>query len=298
MGIRISNKSNVPYICILPAVILILVFLAYPIMNVFYYSFQSYNPNLPWMDGFAGFDNFARIFTDDPVVASSLKTSVEWVLVEVSLQFIFGLALALILNQAFRGRNGMRAVVFAPWAISGVLTSMIWALLYNQNIGLINDLLLKAGIINEPVAWLANRDCVFWSVIVAELWRGIPFFAILLLAGLQTIPLELYEACKMDGGGKIRQFISVTLPYLKDSIILSSLLRVVWEFNNVDLIYTLTGGGPANQTTTLVMYITNTAIRDQDFGYGSALSVVAFVILLAFALIYLKLTNFGKEDLL
>jgi len=292
------TKTNmVPYLCIAPAVILIVSVLIYPIANVFYYSLQTYNANLPWNDGYAGLDNYTQIFTNDPIFSSSLLISVRWVLTEVSLQFVCGLALALLLNQAFKGRGLVRAAVFMPWAISGVLTSMMWSLMLNQNVGVVNDLLLKLGLINEPVAWLGNSNFVFGSVVLAELWRGIPFFAILLLAGLQTIPNELYEACKMDGGGVVRQFRSVTLPFLKDTIILSSLLRVVWEFNNVDLIYTMTGGGPANRTTTLVMYITNTAIRDGDFGYGCALSVIAFVILLGFALIYLKLSRFGKEDL-
>jgi multiple sugar transport system permease protein len=118
-----------------------------------------------------------------------------------------------------------------------------------------------------------------------------------LLAALQTIPLELYEACAVDGGNAWKSFISITLPYLKDTIVFTTLLRGVWEFNNVDLILTLTGGGPANITTTLSMYIANQAITANNFGYGSALSVVAFAIMFVFAMIYLKLSCFGKEEI-
>jgi len=299
MNSKTKNLSSkyLPYAFISPAIILIAAFLVYPVYNVFYYSMQNYNAAKPWINGFIGFDNFIEIFTQDKIFFPSLLVSLKWVFCEISLQFTLGLILALILNKTFRLRGLARAAVFAPWAISGVLTSMIWSLMYNGQMGVINDLLLKTGIIHSPIAWLANMNVVFGSVVVAELWRGIPFFAIMILAGLQGIPNEIYEACEMDGGNKLHKFYYIIIPFLKDTIVLSTLLRTVWEFNNVDLIYTLTGGGPAHATTTLVMYIANTATRDSNFGYGSALAVIAFFILLIFAIIYLKLSNFGKEEM-
>jgi len=187
-------------------------------------------------------------------------------------------------------------LVFSPWAISGVLTALMWSMMYNQHMGVINDLLLKFGLIKSNIAWLGGVNTAFWAVVIAELWRGIPFFAITLLAALQTIPGELYESCSVDGGGKWVAFKKITLPYLKETIVLSSLLRVVWEFNNVNTIYAMTGGGPANLTTTLSMYIANEAIHSNNFGYGSALMVIGFLILLIFAEIYLKASRFGKEE--
>lgn len=295
--IGLQNTKYLPYAFLAPAVILILAFLIYPVCNVFYYSLRNYNTNKPWTNGYIGLENFVRIFTEDKVFYSSLLVSIKWVIIEVALQFVLGLMLALVLNSKFKLRGAARASVFAPWAVSGVLTSMMWSLMYNQQMGVINDILMKLKIIKMPVAWLANGHTVLGSVILAELWRGIPFFAIMILAGLQGIPVEIYEACDVDGGNKLHKFRYVILPFLKDSIILSTLLRSVWEFNNVDLIYNLTGGGPAYATTTLVMYLANTATRDSDFGYGSALAVIAFFILLTFAIIYLKLSNFGKEDI-
>lgn len=285
-----------PYLFVAPTVLLIVGFLFYPLLKVFYYSLQHYNLSKPYYNGYAGLDNFKTIFTKDDLFLPSLLMSFKWVLAEVSGQLVFGLIAALLLNQAFRFRGWFRAGAILPWAISGVITSLMWSLIFNQNMGILNDVLLKLGIIDQAVAWTANSHVVFLSVVIAELWRGIPFFMITLLAALQTVPSELYEACTVDGGGRWRAFVSITLPYLRGAIMLSTLLRAVWEFNNVDLIYNMTGGGPANKTMTLPLYIANEAIASQNFGYGSALTIVAFIILTIFALVYLKLGGFGKED--
>lgn len=285
-----------PYIFMSPAIIFLMIFMAYPMLNVFYYSLQNYATNKPYLRGFVGLDNIVKILTNDAAFRTSLGVSVKWVLVQVSLQLLFGLTIALVLNQKFRGRGVLRAVVFAPWAVSGVLTSMMWSLMYNENMGVINDLLIKMGIIEKGVAWISGYKTSFAALTIAELWRGIPFFAIMLLAGLQSISEDEYEACSVDGGTRWSKFWYITLPHLKEAIILATLLRSVWEFNNVDVIYNLTGGGPVNRTMTLTMYITQTAIRDSNFGYGSAIAVISFMILAVFAALYIKLTGFSKEE--
>lgn len=289
------KRQWLPYLFLLPAILLILCFMIYPVGNVFYYSLQNFFLNRTWANGFIGLDNFKQIFQDS-LFFSSLKVSAQWVFWEVSVQLILGLAIALLLNRTFKGRGIVRALIFSPWAISGVLTAMMWSMMYNQQMGVINDLFLKLGLIHDNVAWLGNMNTAFWAVAIAELWRGIPFFAITLLAALQTIPLELYESCAVDGGGKWVLFTKITLPFLKETIVLSTLLRVVWEFNNVDALYAMTGGGPANLTTTLSMYIAKEAIQTNNFGYGSALMVIGFMILLIFAIVYLKVSHFGKEE--
>ncbi len=285
----------IPYLFILPSTLIIVAFLFYPIGTVFYYSFQNYDISAPFYNSFAGFDNFIKIFTEDEQFFPSLWTSVKWVVSQVGLQLIFGLIFALLLNQTFKLRGLVRAIAFIPWAISGVLASVMWALLYNEHMGVFNDLLMKLGIIDEPKAFLASTSSAFISVVIAELWRGIPFFAITLLASLQSIPGELYEAAAGDGANKLRQFFHITLPHLKNTIVLTTLLRTVWEFNNVDLIFNLTGGGPAQSTTTLTMYIANLAVYGSDFGYGSALTVISFGLLFIFAVLYLKLSRFERE---
>ncbi|WP_243008397.1 MULTISPECIES: sugar ABC transporter permease [Hungatella] len=267
----------------------------YPLGKVFYLSFQHYNPTKPFTNGFAGLDNFITIFTKKEFY-NALGVSAKFVACEVVLQLIFGMIVALILNQRFKGRGFFRALTFIPWALSGVLTAVLWSIMFNQHFGVLNDLLAKLGIIKEPIAWLANTKFVLGSVIVAELWRGIPFFAISLLAAMQGLPDDIYEAARVDGSTKLQTFRFITLPMLKNTIVLTTLLRTIWEFNSVDLIYSLTGGGPVGKTTTLSMLIANQAIKTSNYGYGSALSVVSFAILAVIAVIYMKLSGFGKEE--
>ena len=283
-----------PYLLILPVVLLIACVMLYPLCRTFYLAFQHFNPAMPFANGFAGLDNFITLFTSEEFY-SALFVSLKWVVALVLLQLVFGMIVALILNQKFKGRGFFRALVFVPWAMSGVLTAVLFSLIYNQNYGVLNDLLMKIGLINEPVAWLGNPGLVLGSVIVAELWRGIPFFAISLLAAMQGLPQDVYEAAKVDGATKWQTFRMVTLPLLKDTIVLTTLLRTIWEFNSVDLIFSLTNGGPVGLTTTLSVLIANQALTTNNYGYGSAISVVSFVILAVIAVVYMKVSGFAKE---
>ncbi|MEV2250249.1 sugar ABC transporter permease [Streptomyces sp. NPDC050147] len=290
-----ATPRRLPYLLIAPAGLLMLGFIAYPVISVFYYSLQHYNPTKPWRNGFAGFDNFVTAFTDDPQFWQTLGFSLQWVAVEVVLQLLLGLALALLVNQTFIGRAMARALVFSPWAVSGVLTSTIWLLIFNSQTG-ISRYLADMGIGSYGTSWLSDTSTVFPAVVIAELWRGVPFFAILILADLQSVSKDLYEAAEVDGASRFRQFFHITLPHLKDAIILSTLLRAVWEFNNVDLLYTLTGGGPAGETTTLPLRIASIAVDSHDFGYASALTSIAFVILLFCSMVYLRISKFGRQE--
>lgn len=291
-----KEKINfTPYILILPACLLMGLIMIYPLGKVFYLSFQHYNPTRPFTNGFAGFENFIDIFTKKEFY-NALGVSAKFVACEVALQLIFGMIVALILNQKFKGRGFFRALTFIPWALSGVLTAVLWSIMFNQHFGVLNDILTRLGIIKEPIAWLANTNYVLGSVIVAELWRGIPFFAISLLAAMQGLPDDVYEAARVDGSTRFQAFRFITLPMLKNTIVLTTLLRIIWEFNSVDLIYSLTGGGPIGKTTTLSMLIANQAIKTSNYGYGSALSIVSFAILAVIAVVYMKVSGFGKEE--
>jgi len=283
-----------PYALVLPTVLLVLGVMVVPVISVFNLSVQRYDMTRLFDRGFAGLGNFTTIFTQDSLFWQSLWTTLEWVGWEVGLQVLFGLIVALILNARIVAQGVARAIIFLPWAVSGVLTTMLWTLLFNQQSGLLNFLLLKAGLVQSPIAWLANPDTVFPSVIVAELWRGIPFFAITILAALQGIPKEIYEAADMDGCGPVRRLFRITLPYLRGAIVFSALLRCIWEFNSIDMIFTMTGGGPVDMTTTLPIYMMRTSVIEQNVGYGAALGVVSFFILLVFAIIYLRFNGYGK----
>ena len=292
---KINFDKIFPFLLISPTVILILCFMGYPIIKVFYLSMQNYNLKNIFANGYAGFDNFIKLFTKDELFWSSAVITLKWVVSQVGIQLVLGMIVALILNQKFKGRGAARAVALVPWAVSGVLVTMLWTLMYDQSSGLINDLLMKTGIIHEKVAWLSNSKTFFPAVVVAELWRGVPFFAINILAALQSIPEDIYESSSIDGCGKIKTFIYITLPFLKESIIFATLLRGIWEFNSIDMIFTLTNGGPMNQTTTLPIYMMKTAIIKGNYGYGSAIGVVTFLFLLVFAVLYIKLSHYGGE---
>jgi len=291
----LHNPRLTPYVLILPTVLLFMWLLVYPLGNVFYLSFQRHILSRPHMNGFVGWENYVALLHDS-VFWEALWNSLRWVFVEVGLQLVFGVGLALLLKQKFRGCGLFRAILFLPWALSGVLVSMLWSMMYFEHVGVLNDLLSRLGVIHKAIAWTGNMKTAFWAVVIAELWRGIPFFAIMVLASLQSIPNELYEACRVDGGGPWISFTKVTLPFIKETVVLTTLLRCVWEFNSVDLILNLTGGGPIHKTTTLSVYLANTARQDGDFGYGSAMAVVSFVILLVFAFVYLRASKYGEGE--
>lgn len=284
-----------PYALIAPAVVLITVFIAVPVGAVVFFSLFQYNVSKPWANKFIGLENFRVMLFEDPQFWRSLGITGAWVIAEVSLQLILGLALALLLNRTFRSRGLTRALMFAPWAISGVLATQIWLLIYNPTTGIAN-VLSQIGA-HSNFTPLAAGNSAFWAAVIAELWRGLPFFAIMLLADMQSIPKDVYEAADVDGAGPVKQFFYVTLPYLREAIIITTLLRAVWEFNNVDLLYTLTNGGPAGATTTLPLYIVNQAVGDRNFGYGSALTVAGFVILLVFSMLYLHFGRASRKEL-
>lgn len=285
-----------PYLLIAPTVILVLCIMIYPVGNVFYLSFQNYDLTNLWQKGFAGFDNFRKLFTEDDLFKQSIGITLKWVATEIIFQLILGLLIALLLNRKFRNRGLVRTISLLPWAVSGVLITMLWTLMYDQNSGLFNDLLKKLGIISANIAWLADSRTFFGAIIVAELWRGIPFFAITFLAALQSIPEEVYESSAIDGCNSIKNLFYITLPFLKESIIFSTLLRAIWEFNSIDMIFTMTNGGPMDQTTTLPIYMMKTAIIQGNYGYGSAIGVICFIFLLIFAVLYIKLSGYGSED--
>jgi len=289
-----NAKTIFPWLLILPTLAFLGTFCFFPMIRGFGYSLTNYDRSNPKIMDFVGMANFREIFTNDPIFVKSLLTSLKWVSVEVILQLVLGMIFALILNQSFKGRGLVRTFCFAPWAVSGVLTTMLWILIFNEHVGLLNNVLRAAGLAHYTKAWVQNIKTVFTSVVIAELWRGIPFFTITLLGGLQTVSLELYESAKVDGGNAWKNFWWITVPCMKESIIFSTLMRTIWEFRSVDLIMTMTDGGPVRRTLTLPIYMYKTAIESGKYGYGAALTVILFLILTVYVVIYLKANNFGK----
>ena len=189
------------------------------------------------------------------------------------------------------------AVGQSVWAfpLAGVVVGLIWEWLYQPNYGVINDLLIRFGWMHERLAWLSQPDTAMAAVVFTNVWRGIPFFAIMLLAGLQAVPDELYEAAHVDGAGVLARFWHITLPLLRPIIVVATATRIIWTFNYADLIFVMTGGGPANATQITSTYTLLQAYSSLDFGYAGALSVVLLLVMLVFTALYLRVTK-GVEE--
>lgn len=291
---RKNKHLIVPYIFIAPTLLVTIVLLFYPMLVVFRNSFYDFRGAASSNKIYVGFGNYGKLI-QDRVFIESLWTSLKWVLSTVAIEFLLGFILALLLNRTFRGRSAIRTVMISPYAISAILTSSMFFLIYNQHVGVLNDILKKFGIIEKGISWLG--DYAFTSVVFAEAWNGLPFFIIILTAVLQTIPNELYEAAKVDGTNVVQRFFTITVPMISRTLLFSCLLRSVWEYNNIDVIYALTSGGPVNMTTTSAMYMVRTTIKGNNFGYGSAIAVASFIVLvLCSALVLLAARNIRREQ--
>ena len=234
--------------------------------------------------GLSGSIIFVRSTSDDNFYRA-LRNTLWWTGASVFLQFVFGLILALLLEQPFAGRAIVQALVFLPWAVPTFLTGLNWAWLFNPVIGPLPHWLYALGIMSEPANILSNPQLAMWGPIVANVWWGIPFFAITLLAALQAIPRDLYEAAAIDGAGAVRRFTSITLPFLAPTIAITVLLRTVWISNFADLIIVMTNGGPADRTQIVASYIFTQAFKALDFGYASAIALVLLILLLAYSML-------------
>ena len=291
---RPREKSTIwPYLLLLPALIVMLSVVIVPIINAVSMSFQSYNLTKPKKIGYIGLQNYATLL-HDPLFWSSLLRTVIWVVFGVGCQFPFGFLLALVLNKQFRGRGVVRAVSLIPWVTPGVLIALMWRWMYDGNYGVINDLLMRLGLIKENIAFLSKPGTAMPSVIVTIVWQGIPFFALMLLAGLQGISYDLYEAASIDGATGWQKLIYVTIPSLRNTIFVTTMLRIIWVANSVDVIFNMTEGGPAYATQTLSVYIYKKASA-LDMGYASAMAIMLMLVLLLAAIPYLRNT-FRDQD--
>jgi len=266
----------------------------FPILKAMHMSLYNHVLIKPQEYRYVGLANYVRLLHDD-VFWLSLWNSFVWVFGSVSFQFLGGFAAALLLHKSFRGRALVRTLTLLPWIIPGVVVALIWEFIYQPNYGLLNDLLARAGWMGERVAWLANPNLAMPAVIFTNIWRGVPFFAIMLLAGLQAIPTELYEAARVDGASVTQRFWHLTVPMLRPIIVVATATRIIWTFNYADLIFVMTSGGPANATQITSTYTLLQAYSNLDFGYAATLSVALLLIMLVFTVFYLRVTR-GLES--
>jgi multiple sugar transport system permease protein len=291
---RVSDGRRWAYFMILPSLLLVFIVVIYPVLTGIAFSVQDVRLNRPDKSGFLGLAQYQKLFTD-PVFLHALSNSLVWVIGGVISQLALGLLTALCLNRPLPGMRLARILILLPWILPTVVAGNMWALMLDSRLGVINDMLVKLGILPRYYAWFADPNTALPTVLVVALWQGFPFFTLLLLAGLQGIPDDLYEAASVDGATPRQQLFKITLPMLRPVIVAVVVLRVIGLVNSPDLIIILTKGGPGHATDTLASYAFQTAYSDYNFGYSGAISVVMLVLLMVFTVVYVRLSGVGRE---
>jgi multiple sugar transport system permease protein len=280
-----TARNATPFGFLLPALLLTALVILYPVVQTVWFSLRDYTLYAPDDASFVGLRNFAAVLKDE-VFWISLGHSAVWVGGIVFAQLVLGLATALLLNQSFWWRGLARALVIIPWALPSVIIGLMWTWIYDYNTGVLNDILFRMGVISAPFPWLASPATALGCVMLALIWQGFPFFAVMILAGLQTVPRELYEAAEIDGASAFRQFVHVTAPGIAAIVATAVLLRIIWVANSLDVILVMTGGGPGYATHTLPLYAFLRAYSGMEFGYAAALALMLTVMLLAIVWLY------------
>ncbi|XGV98019.1 MAG: carbohydrate ABC transporter permease [Leptolyngbya sp. BL-A-14] len=264
---------------VLPAVLVLLLVFAYPIGRSLWLGFFAQNLGTGLKPVFTGLDNYARIMGDGHFWQTFWVT-VRFTVISVVLELILGMGIALVLNESFRGRNVLRTIAIIPWALPTALIALGWRWIFNDQYGIANDILLRLGLAHEGVNWLGEPLTATIALIFADVWKATPFISLLLLAGLQSIPGDLYEAYALEGANRWQSFWRITLPLLLPQMIIAALFRFAQAFGIFDLVQVMTGGGPGGATEVVALYIYSNAMRYLDFGYGSALIVVTFLLVI------------------
>ncbi|CAM4457152.1 carbohydrate ABC transporter permease [Corallococcus exiguus] len=282
-----ARERRQAYLLVAPAVVVLAVVALYPVLAAIWLSLHRYI--LVFGERrFTGLENYAYLM-GDVRFWSALGNTAYFTAVAVTVELLLAVPLALLLNRAFPGRGLLRASVLVPWAIPTVVSARLWAWMFNPDYGLINRLLGGA-----EINWLGAPGYALHAAILVDVWKTTPFVALLVLAGLQGIPEDLYKAARVDGASGWRQFRSITMPLLKPALLLAVLFRSLDAFRVFDAIYVLTEGGPANTTETLSIYAYKTLMRSGDFGYGSTLSVATFLCVVLLAVVWLRWL--GREE--
>jgi len=292
---KASHEPNLRFL--LPSVVFVAVFSLYPIIESFRLSYYRLILTLPWLgQKFIGWDNYYDLATD-PVALQSLLTSMTFVAVTTPVEVLLGLGMALVLNESFRGRGWLRAVVLVPWAIPTVVSSQMWRFLFNDRYGLFNFVLFGDAT-DRYWAPLAEPGLALMSIMVADIWKSSSFAALIILAGLQVIPSEIYEAASIDGASPSQKFRHITLPLVKPALLLALLFRTIDAFKVFDLVFVMTQGGPADTTNVLQFYGYKKSFAEGMIGYGSTIAVAVFLVSLLLSIVYIRLLGtrlLGKE---
>jgi ABC-type sugar transport system permease subunit len=292
-----ESQERLAFWLLLPAAVAVFGVIIYPVIRTLIISFFDVNSALATVTPFVGLRNYTQTLTN-PAFWSPIGRTLYFTIVSTALELGFGLVVAGLLNAKLKARWLFRAIVVIPWAIPTIVNAAMWKGIFSAQYGALNALLTQLGIIHEYQAWLGDPMTALNMVILADVWKTTPLVAFFLLAGLNSIPAELYDAAKIDRAGWPRIFRSIVLPMLVPSISIVLVLRTIEAFKVFDIIYAMTRGGPVNGTQTIAYYAYVTAFSDQNFGLGSALSFIIVLVILVLTTVYLRLLRRSEMSLL
>ncbi|MGN7385022.1 Inner membrane ABC transporter permease protein ycjO [Chlamydia abortus] len=285
-------KRALPYFLIAPGVIFVGLILIYPMISGIISSFFTQHSLTASDRTFAGLDHYRALFSDS-IFTGAFWNTVIWTVGVVVGQYLIGLAVALLLNEEIPGRGIFRSLILIPWIVPMIAAGLTWKWIYSSQFGILNYVLMKLGIISGPIDWVGDSAYALYSVLAVSVWKGIPFVAVVLLAGLQAIDREMYEAANISGANLWQRFWYITLPSLKGVSLVIVTLTIIWSFNQFDLVYLMTKGGPSNSTQLIPVYSYLNAFNFFKMNYAAAISTIGVLMLSVFAIFYLKK---NKED--
>lgn len=287
-------RLALPYLA--PALVLYAVFLVYPMIDAVRLSFFEWSGFRIEKPEFVGLENYVRLFTADPVFWTALRNSVIWVIASLLVPTVIALLLALGLNRRMLGRNLMRAVFYIPAVFASITVAAMWRWIYNPTLGFVNQLLRAVGLGDLAQSWLGDPQFALASIFVANIWQAVGFSMVLFLAGLQSVPLELVEAAKLDGAGAWQRFRNVTLPALRPTTVVVVILTIINALKVFDLVVGLTGGGPAQSTQVLALWSYTQSFTNHEYGMGGAVATVLLLVTLALVIPYMAWSMRGDES--
>src|SRR4051794_5044252 len=288
------RQSRIAWLLLVPALAVVAFVALYPLGKTIYYSFT----NQEFLAGieptkWVGLDNYRELWHDE-IFRHSVWVTVRFTLITVVFEFVLGMIIALVVNSKFRGRGAMRAVMLVPWAIPTVVAAQMWKWMYDDVFGVVNDAGVRLHLLSHSRAWISEPSTALGAVCAVDIWKTTPFVALLLLAGLQVIPRDLYEAADVDGASKIQQFWRITLPLLRPAILVALIFRTLDALRVFDVFYVFFGNRPDTQT--MAIYAQSTIVGDGHVGYGAAVSVAIFLIISLFVVIYVTFMRVAGGD--
>lgn len=289
------SDAKLAAVLITPTLILVVGVVAYPLVYSFIMSFGDVEFARIREYNFVGIAQYVKTFTD-PEFINAVQVSAKFVFFTVLVKLLLGTLIAVMLKEDFIGRSITRAFIIIPWATPFVVVGLMWKWMLHSKVGVINFLLERLGIIQEYIPFLSSKTFALPFVITADVWQGTPFFIIIILAGLQTIPEDLYEAAHMDGAKRVRAFFSITLPLIKFPLFISTILGTIFAINSFDLFFVLTKGGPGNITTNATLFDWNNAFKFYHLSYASAISYVILIFSMLLTIGYVFIMRKNQED--